>query len=127
MAHWGQSINTVSSITLIMSVGFSVDFIAHVAFEVARVSKQPLTKGGFKEGNARLHSVIEGVRNVAEPVLQAGLSTFIAIIPNAFAESQIFFNFFSITFLIILFGMLHGLVWLPAMFALIGPKKKGFH
>ena len=37
MFYWGGSVSTVSMISLVMSVGFSVDFIAHVALALVEV------------------------------------------------------------------------------------------
>lgn len=59
-------------------------------------------------------------RHVGLPVLQGGLSTFIGILPTVGSKSQIFFTFFVIVFLVILFGLFHGLVFVPAFFSFMG-------
>jgi len=114
MFYWGQSLNTTSMISLLMSIGFSADFVAHISLGYTEVPHELV-------GASRLKRTIFALREVGPPVAQAGISTFCAIIPIAVSKSQIFFNFFSITCLVLLFGLAHGLFILPALFSFVGP------
>mmetsp|Transcript_41326 Transcript_41326/g.81035 ORF Transcript_41326/g.81035 Transcript_41326/m.81035 type:complete len:80 (+) Transcript_41326:2-241(+) len=67
--------------------------------------------------------MIYSIREIGVPVFQAGVSTTVAVLPSSFAASQIFFGFFCIIFLVMVFGLLHGLVFLPALLSFVGPKK----
>jgi len=55
-------------------------------------------------------------------VLNGGTSTFLAFVALAFSSSYIFKTFFKIFFLVVVFGLYHGLVYLPVLLSLIGPK-----
>ncbi|KAJ8306409.1 hypothetical protein KUTeg_016954 [Tegillarca granosa] len=55
-------------------------------------------------------------------VFNGGFSTFLAFIVVAFSKSYVFTTFFKVFFLIVLFGLFHGLVYLPILLSLFGPK-----
>lgn len=107
---WGITINTVSAINLILAIGLAVDYAAHVghAFMAYRGSKQ-------KRANLSLGEMGPAVFN-------GGFSTFLAFFPLAFSESYLFKTFFKIFFLVSLFGLSHGLIYLPVMLSWIGPS-----
>eukprot|EP00808_Paulinella_micropora_P013849 g3698.t1 len=113
MSLWKQSINTVSMISLIMSVGFSVDLIAHVCLAFVNIPPDA--------ANNRLDKTLLALREVGTPVFQAVTSTIVGVIPTAFSQSNIFFNFFSITFLVLIFGLAHGLIFMPTFLSFFGP------
>eukprot|EP00457_Paulinella_chromatophora_P001061 gb/GEZN01001063.1/.p1 GENE.gb/GEZN01001063.1/~~gb/GEZN01001063.1/.p1 ORF type:complete len:1087 (-),score=169.32 gb/GEZN01001063.1/:26-3286(-) len=113
MSLWHQSVNTVSMISLIMSVGFSVDLIAHVCLAFTQVPP------GVAQ--TRLDRSFFALREVGTPVFQAVASTIVGVLPTGFSKSQIFFNFFSITFLVLIFGLAHGLLFMPAFLSFVGP------
>lgn len=54
-------------------------------------------------------------------VFHGAFSTFLAIIVLAPSKSYIFVSFFKMWFGIIVFGVAHGFVLLPALLALCGP------
>jgi multidrug efflux pump subunit AcrB len=119
MSFWGQRISSVSLIALVMSVGFSVDYLAHVALAFAETTRVPLGESLSSLGRTKV-----ALDKVAAPVFQSGVSTLLGILPTAFSQSNIFFAFFSVSFLVILFGLLHGLVLVPVFLAGWGNKSR---
>lgn len=111
MALWSVNLDSVSMINLIMCIGFSVDFSAHIsyAFLAAKV-------------NTSNERVRECLYNLGLPVLQGGCSTTIGVLILVFAPSYIFLAFFKIVFLVIFFGVLHGLLLLPVLLSILGPR-----
>ncbi|KAB7502771.1 Patched domain-containing protein 4 [Armadillidium nasatum] len=95
----------------------SVDFSAHIsyAYLTAKVDTP----------NER---VKECLFTLGLPIIQGGISTIIGVIALTFAPSYIFLTFFKIVFLVIFFGIMHGIFLLPVLLSLLGPgsfqKKK---
>ncbi|KAM6948746.1 patched domain-containing protein 3-like [Aplochiton taeniatus] len=109
MALWGVHLNAVSMINLITCIGFSVDFAAHVSYAfVTSTKRDPHEK------------VVEALANVGYPIMQGGVSTILGVVMLSIAGNYIFRTFFKIIFLVIVFGMLHGLVFVPVFLTLFG-------
>lgn len=110
MTMWGVSLDSISMINLIMCIGFSVDFSAHIsyAYLTAKVDTPD-------------ERVKECLFTLGLPILQGGLSTILGVIALTFAPSYIFVTFFKIVFLVIFFGIMHGIFLLPVLLSLVGP------
>eukprot|EP00163_Fabomonas_tropica_P016341 TRINITY_DN2934_c0_g2_i1.p1 TRINITY_DN2934_c0_g2~~TRINITY_DN2934_c0_g2_i1.p1 ORF type:complete len:442 (-),score=90.72 TRINITY_DN2934_c0_g2_i1:809-2050(-) len=115
MHFWGVRIDSISLINLVLSIGFSVDFCAHIAHAF-------IVMPGSKVDRA-----INALAEMGSSVLAGGTSTFVGVLVLAFAISAIFRIFFKMFFLILLLGMLHGLVLVPVLLSLIGPKPGRAH
>ncbi|KAM4557096.1 patched domain-containing protein 3 [Fundulus diaphanus] len=113
MSLWGVSLDSISMINLIMCVGFSVDFSAHISY--AFVSSP---KGDANEKAA------EALAHLGYPILQGALSTVLGVVVLSVSGSYIFRTFFKIMFLVIACGLLHGLVFIPVFLTLIGACSK---
>ena len=57
---------------------------------------------------------------ICPAVLNGGMTTFLALIVLADSNSHAFLTFFKVFFLTVLFGMYHGVVFLPAILSWIG-------
>ncbi|CAH1243039.1 PTCHD3 [Branchiostoma lanceolatum] len=114
MALWGVQLDIVSMTSIIICIGFSVDFSAHITY--AYVSAQ---------ATAPAEKLAEAFRAVGMPILQASLSTILGMVVLAFFPAYLFKAFFKTIFLVMAFGAAHGLVILPALLTILpdcGPK-----
>ncbi|MPC30182.1 Niemann-Pick C1 protein [Portunus trituberculatus] len=109
MHWWGLTIDTVSCIDLVLAIGLCVDYAAHVAHTF-------MTKTGSRDQRVR-----QAVQTIGPAVLNGGFSTFLAFIFLANSDSHVFITFFKIFFAVVLYGLFHGLVFLPVLLSLVGP------
>ncbi|XP_033753309.1 patched domain-containing protein 3-like [Pecten maximus] len=112
MHFWGLSLSSITMIHVIMSVGFSVDFSAHICHAF-------LTSEG-QDRNARVCKALE---ITAGPIFNSAVSSIVGIVMLTLSESYVFISFFRVMLLVILFGFFHGMFVLPVIFSLIGPNK----
>ena len=63
------------------------------------------------------------LEEVGAPVLMGNISTLFVVIPVIFAPYPIFYMFFKGICLIVLFGVIHGLILSPIVFAWTPCKK----
>lgn len=109
MAFWNVSLDSISMINLVICIGFSVDFSAHISYA--------FVTSGESSANER---AIKALSQLGYPVLQGAVSTIIGVVVLAAAKTYIFRTFFKIMFLVILFGALHGLVFIPVFLTFFG-------
>lgn len=110
MSLWDVNLDSISMINLIMCIGFSVDFTAHICYTyMSSKAKTPDEK------------VREALYSLGLPILQGSCSTILGVIALLLAESYIFLVFFKMVFLVIFFGAMHGLFLLPVLLSLFGP------
>lgn len=102
MSLWSVHLDFISMVTIIMSIGQSVDFSAHIAYHFAKEKRM----------NAE-QRVRESLYVLGTPIVQSAFSTWLGIVLIVIVENYTFHSFVKTSSLIILFGMLHGLVVLP--------------
>nr|XP_009943466.1 PREDICTED: patched domain-containing protein 3 [Opisthocomus hoazin] len=109
MSFWNVNLDSISMINLVICIGFSVDFSAHISYA--------FVASGESSANKR---AIEALSLLGYPVLQGAVSTILGVVVLAAAKAYIFRTFFKIMFLVILFGALHGLVFIPVFLTFFG-------
>lgn len=109
MTFWDISLDSISMINLVICIGFSVDFSAHISYA--------FVTSGESSANER---AIGALHQLGYPVLQGAVSTVLGVVVLAAAKTYIFRTFFKIMFLVILFGALHGLVFIPVFLTFFG-------
>jgi len=109
MHFWGLTIDTVSCNNLIIAIGLCVDYSAHVTHRF-------LVETGSKD-----QRIVATMQNIGPAVFNGGFSTFLAFILLAGSKSHVFTSFFKIFFLVVTFGLFHGLIFLPVILSLVGP------
>nr|XP_029518533.1 patched domain-containing protein 3-like [Oncorhynchus nerka] len=158
MALWDVNLDSVSMINLVICIGFSVDFSAHISYafvsskEVTANKKAvdavyhlgyPIIQGAvstilgvvvlsaaesyifrtffkiIKEVTANKKAV-DAVYHLGYPIIQGAVSTILGVVVLSAAESYIFRTFFKIMFLVILFGAVHGVVFIPVFLTFFG-------
>lgn len=109
MLHfWGEALNSVTISNIVIAVGLSVDYNAHLAH-------------AFKNATGtRNERAIKALDNVGISIIHGAFSTFLAVLVLSLSESYIFVTFFKAFFGIVLFGSMHGLILLPVILSWIG-------
>ncbi|XP_041424227.1 patched domain-containing protein 3 [Xenopus laevis] len=108
MAFWKVDLDSISLITLVICIGFSVDFSSHIAYAWFSSKKEKPEE-----------RVIDALHVLGYPIVQGALSTILGVVALSVAESYIFKTFFKLTCLVIAFGVLHGLVFIPVFLTMI--------
>lgn len=108
LTWWGVDVNTISAGNLVIVIGLSVDYSAHVMHAY-------LNPTGKYE-----NAVLDAIAEVGLAVLLGALSTFLAVFPLAFCQSAMFVIFFKTFFGTIVAGILYSLILLPIILSLIG-------
>lgn len=109
LQFWGVTIDTASSILIILCVGLAVDYSAHIGHMF-------MTIIGHREERAKAT-----LYTIGPAVLNGGLSTFLAFVLLANSRSYGFLLFFRVFMTVVLFGLFHGLVYLPVILSWVGP------
>ncbi|KAL6730253.1 hypothetical protein Aduo_001237 [Ancylostoma duodenale] len=108
MPYLGVNLDATSMITIAMSVGFSVDFAAHVsyAFMTQKITDNSQENPSFLRLRATLGTV-------GWPIMQASLSVLLGISSLSFVDSYVVQTCFKTVILVITFGIIHALLFLP--------------
>ena len=132
----GIPLNLITSLLIAVSIGFSVDNVAHFVFAYTNAnietnininndSDRQLTKKDERQARS-----IYALEVMAKPIIIGDVSTIIAIIPLLFSPSQINVHVFWVIFLTMMNGILHAILILPIILGNIGPtyqkKKQSF-
>ena len=107
----GFAIDSVSVINLVLAVGLSVDYSAHVGHSF-------MVKGGTDKNKRAL----EALADMGAAVLAGGFSTFLAVVVLLFSTSYVFVVLSRQFCLTVVLGLAHGLILLPVMLSICGPK-----
>lgn len=110
MHFWDLTLDSVTIIMLVIALGLSVDYAAHIGRAFMEVHGTP---------NDRLKLCLE---NMGVAVLNGAISTFLAVLLLGGSQSYVFITFFRQLFLCIVFGLSHGLILLPVLMSIVNPK-----
>lgn len=109
MYFWGIPIDTVAVIFVVLAVGLSVDYAAHIGHTFQ------LKKG------TRDERVCSALADIGPAVINGALSTFLATVTLAFSQSTVFQIMFKQFFCTVIFGVANGMLLLPVLLSLVGP------
>ncbi|KAK0394732.1 hypothetical protein QR680_000906 [Steinernema hermaphroditum] len=111
LALWGVKLDPISMITIIMAIGFSIEFSAHITY-------------GFVSNEEDLsprERCIDSLEKLAWPVVHGSMSTILGVLVLAFINSYMVLVFFKTIFLVLVVGVYHALVLLPIVLADTAP------
>lgn len=114
MFFWGIYIDITSCIALVLAVGLCVDFAAHVGHTFLIFS------------GSRQERALNTVKYIGTANFNGAFSTFLAIALLGTSEAYTFQTFFKIFLLVVVFGLFHGIVFLPVILSMIGPMPYDF-
>lgn len=109
MTWWGLTIDIITCINLVLSIGLCVDYSAHIALHFMQVK-------GSRNERARC-----ALREMGPPVINGAFSTFLSFVLLAYSDSHVFLSFFKIFLGVFIYGVFHGLVFLPVLLSVLGP------
>ncbi|GMS80092.1 hypothetical protein PENTCL1PPCAC_2267, partial [Pristionchus entomophagus] len=110
LSLWGVNLDPISMCTTLMSIGFSVDFTAHISYHYYR---NPLSWSSDER-------LADALKCIGWPMVQAGISTLFCITPLALIDSYMVRVFVKTLVLVIGLGLLHGIIFLPALLLTVG-------
>lgn len=119
---WGLTVNPLVVLNIIVAIGISVDYSAHIAYAFLTA---PLPAHGNYSTPRRIrrYKAREALSKMGSSVFHGGFSTFLAILVLAPGKTYVFVVFFRIWVGIITFGMANGFLLLPVLLSFIGPVK----
>ncbi|KAI6203763.1 hypothetical protein M3Y94_00594000 [Aphelenchoides besseyi] len=120
LSWWGLDLDPVTLCAILMSIGMSVDFTAHIAYhlklnDILRVHDRSLYRYNLITNQ---HRVIATLEAVGWPTVQAGISTLICVLPLILLQNYIPLVFVKTICLVVICGLAHGLIIIPSVFAL---------
>uniref|UniRef100_A0A914W6M3 Patched domain containing 3 n=1 Tax=Plectus sambesii TaxID=2011161 RepID=A0A914W6M3_9BILA len=107
---WDTDLDPITMITITMSIGYSVDFTAHISYHFYR---NDATWSNEKR-------LAHALASIGFPMMQAGTSCFLGVVPLMLVNSYMVYVFIKTIFLVIVLGLIHGLLFLPALLLSIG-------
>uniref|UniRef100_A0A915Q273 SSD domain-containing protein n=1 Tax=Setaria digitata TaxID=48799 RepID=A0A915Q273_9BILA len=112
LTYWNIDLDPISMATILMAIGFSVDFIAHITFHYY--------KGQTRSKRERLRHAL---KSIAWPMIQAGISTILCLCVLGIIQAYMVKVFVKVVIIVVGLGLLHGLVILPVVFGAIPLRK----
>ena len=122
--YWGLTFNTIVVINIVVAIGLSVDYSAHIAhsYLTARPPNNTYYRG--RKDRKRLYKARLALSQMGSSVFHGGFSTLLAISTLGASSSYVFVVFFKLWVGIITFGMSNGFFLLPVILSFIGPVEE---
>ena len=118
--YWNLTFNPLVVINIVVAIGLSVDYSAHIAHTYLVVSP-PAHLNLTEKSEIRLYKTRIALSQMGSSVFHGGASTFLAIVALSPAKTYIFVVTFKLWFGIVVFGMSNGFLLLPVILSFIGP------
>ncbi|GMI52030.1 hypothetical protein ScalyP_jg4404 [Parmales sp. scaly parma] len=110
---FGYQFNMLTSVNLIVSVGLSVDFSAHIAHAYLHSGKVEVEE-----------KIRDAYKVVGTSIWNGAFSTLLALLPMCLCKSYVLVLFWVMTSWVIVLGVWFGLVVLPIMLSFFGERSE---
>eukprot|EP01024_Parvocaulis_polyphysoides_P050526 TRINITY_DN4922_c0_g2_i1.p1 TRINITY_DN4922_c0_g2~~TRINITY_DN4922_c0_g2_i1.p1 ORF type:complete len:208 (-),score=8.85 TRINITY_DN4922_c0_g2_i1:201-824(-) len=120
MYYWGYTVDSVTVIFWVISLGLSVDYCVHITHGF--LNQVGEGENRFEVGNVRMRKALS---EAGVGIINGAISTLLAVLCLSASESYVFVTFFSALFLVTVFGILHGMVVLPVFLSIFQPGPHG--
>ncbi len=108
LSAWGVRMDIISTITILLSIGFSIDFSGHVAYHFHHA-----------EGKSGAEKLSKALQTIAWPIIQSSISTLIGGVTIIGVKAYTSDTFVKTVVLVMLVGLYHGLFLLPVLLVLL--------
>ncbi|KAH7715957.1 CRE-PTR-13 protein [Aphelenchoides avenae] len=121
---WGQELDPVTLVNVLMAIGFSVDFSSHICYHYYKLGKKDTGRSPHDDEWAveRLSKVLDGV---GRPMIEATLSTIVCMLPLFFISIYMVASFAKTVICVCVLGVFHGLFVVPVLLSLSIPCCSG--
>ncbi|CAL2043930.1 unnamed protein product [Caenorhabditis brenneri] len=116
LSVWKVNLDPITMCTTLMSIGFSVDFTAHISYHYYRNPTSWTTD----------ERLADALKSIGWPMIQAASSTVLCIFPLMFNTSYMVWVFVKTILLVTILGILHGIIFLPALLLTSGDLSRLF-
>ncbi|VDM41707.1 unnamed protein product [Toxocara canis] len=104
LSLWGADLDPTTVVNILMSIGLCIDFATHVGYRIYRSE--------YTDPDQRISDALGAI---GWPVVQGGVSTFLAIIVMMLVPSHVVRMFARTSVLVVLTGLFHGVIVLPVI------------
>ena len=116
------ALDFISFSELVMAVGLTVDYIVHVAHSIAHANPTPnmsnMSDMSLNEYKSTFKTrLIIAFKDMGVGVAKGALTTFLGTMTLIFSQSEAFRVFFLMLCGIVMIGVLHGFILIPALMA----------
>jgi len=114
-------LNAIPQVTLIMSVGITVEFTAHILLAFLHAPNPADLSDSWSFASRRARTLV-ALSKMFLPSLHGAVTTFLGILMLAFAKSEfVVLYYFTLYTMLVFFGIINGLLILPGLLTLCGP------
>uniref|UniRef100_A0A1I7SVM0 SSD domain-containing protein n=1 Tax=Bursaphelenchus xylophilus TaxID=6326 RepID=A0A1I7SVM0_BURXY len=128
LGWWGQDMDPVTMTNVLMAIGFSVDFSAHICYHYFKQERSDARLGLKTDQKDLIYRLTAVFAHVGRPTFEAASSTMICMLPLFTVQMYVIGSFAKTVMCVGILGLLHGLFLVPSLLTLhfhcFGEKKK---
>ena len=117
MAMLGVTISPISLVCLIMSIGISFDYVAHIAF--AFMHSEATSTGDMRTQNEERVAI--AILEVGEAIAKSAVSSFLGFSFLVLADAALFSTMHLVFSVALVLAIFHGYFIIPALLVYVGP------